>query len=74
MISENTKFKWTEVDQKAFEEMKLFVGKYSPLAYTNFSNEFVIHTATSKTQLGAVISQVKRPITFYSCKLMTSQT
>ena len=44
------------------------------LAYPNFSEEFVIHTDASHTQLGAVISQNKRPIAFYSRKLKLEQT
>ena len=44
------------------------------LAYPNFSEEFVIHTDASHTQLGAVISQSGKPIAFYSRKLKPEQT
>ena len=70
----NIKFKWTEVEQKAFEYMKRLVEKYSLLAYPNFSKESVIYIDTSKTKLGAVISQAKRPVAFYSHKLTPKQT
>ena len=36
LISTNHKFKWTEVDQNAFEEMTYIVGKDSIFAYQNF--------------------------------------
>ena len=45
--------------------MKHIIGKYSLLAYPNFSKEFVINTDASNTQLGDVISEEKRPIAFY---------
>ena len=70
----NIKFKWTEVDQKAFEDMKRLVGKYALLAYPKFSKESVIHIDTSKTQLGSVILQAKWPILLYSHKLTPLQT
>ena len=40
----------------------------------NFNDTFDIHTYTSHTQLGAVISQNGHPIAFYSCKLNEAQT
>ena len=54
--------------------MKQLIGKDPLLEYPNLSKEFVIHKDASKTQLGAVISQEKWPIGFYSCKLMPEQT
>jgi hypothetical protein len=44
------------------------------LAFPDFSKPFDIHTDTSHTQLGAVISQAGRPIAFYSRKLNPAQT
>ena len=44
------------------------------LAYPDFLRPFEIHTNTSNYQLGAVISQNKNPIVFYSHKLNTAQT
>ena len=57
ITASNTKFKCTEVYQKAFEKMKRLVGKDSILAHPNFSKEFGIHTDASKKQLGSVIPQ-----------------
>ena len=44
------------------------------LAYPDYSKPFVIHTDASHYQLGAVISQDGKPITFYSRKLNDAQT
>ena len=74
LISSNTRFKFTEFDQKSFKEMKHLIGKDTLLAYPNLSKELVIHMDASETQLGYVISQAKLPIVFYFRKLTHTQT
>ena len=74
LTSKEAKWKWTEVEQKAFDTMKKIVSRETLLAYPNFSELFEIHTDASHTQLGAVISQRGRPIAFYSRKLNPAQT
>ena len=49
--------------------MKQIVRQDVFLSYPNFSEEFIIHTDSSKTHLGGLISQNGNPIDFYSCKL-----
>ena len=44
------------------------------LSYLDFNQPFDIHTDASDLQLGAVISQNKKPIMFYSRKLNPAQT
>ena len=44
------------------------------LAHPDFCKPFVIHMDASHYQLGAVISQEGKHITFYSCKLNPAQT
>ena len=44
------------------------------LSYPNFNKPFDIHTNASNHQLGAVISQNKKTIAFYSRKLNPAQT
>ena len=74
LCSKTTKFKWTDRQQKAFEDIKQIVAKETLLAYPNFNEPFVIHTDASDQQLGAVISQNEKPIAFYSRKLSPAQT
>jgi RNase H-like domain found in reverse transcriptase len=44
------------------------------LAFPDFNQPFDIHTDASKLQLGTVISQNDKPITFFSRKLNPAQT
>jgi len=74
LTSKTTKWEWGEEQQKLFDTMKKILSKEVLLAYPNFSEEFVIHTDASHSQLGAVISQKGKPIAFYSRKLKPEQT
>ena len=74
LTSTAVRWKWTEVEQKAFDTMKKILAHETILSYPNFNQPFHIHTDASKTQLGAVISQNGRPIAFYSRKLQPAQT
>ena len=74
LTSTGVKFKWTDVHQKSFEDMKRILARETLLAHPDFSQPFHIHTDASKFQLGAVISQEGKPIAFYSRKLTGPQT
>ena len=74
LCSKKTKFKWTEVEQQAFNEMKRIIAKEVLLTYPDFNKKFIIHTDASAYQLGACISQDGKPIAFYSRKLTDAQT
>ena len=56
--------KWTEVHQKAFEDIKKVMAKGAILSHLNFNEIFEIHTAMSERQLDAVISQNGKPLAF----------
>jgi hypothetical protein len=43
------------------------------LAYPDYSKEFEIYTDASSRQMGAVITQQNRPITFFSRKISVTQ-
>jgi transposase InsO family protein len=73
LTSKDVPFKWTDVEQKAFDDIKRVLSTETLLAYPQFDKPFVIHTDASDTQLGAVISQDKKPIAFYSRKLSPTQ-
>ena len=59
--------------QKCVEAIKSVIGCEVLLAYLDFSALFEIHSDASKLQLGAVISQKGKPITFYSQKMNSAQ-
>ena len=73
LTSKNVKWTWTPKHQEAFVKVKQIVSHEVMLAYPDFNKPFDIHTDASKRQLGAVISQEKCPIAFYSRKLNPAQ-
>ncbi len=66
-------WRWEQVHQDAFEEIKKVIARDVILAYPNFGEEFTIFTDASTRQLGGVITQNNRPIAFFSRKLNTAQ-
>ena len=62
------KIKWTNIKQKAFDEIEWIVACNILLTYTKFNTQFDIHIYYSDFQLGAVIIQEGKPIGFYSRK------
>ena len=69
----NRKFKWTKVEQYAFEKIKRIVAHNTLLTYPCFNEKFKIHTDASVFQLGAVISQKVKSIALYSRKINDDQ-
>jgi hypothetical protein len=59
LCSPTVKWRWTDIEQKAFEAVKAAITKDILLSYPDFSKPFEIHTDASKAQLGSVISQGK---------------
>ena len=66
-------FKWKQVKQDSFDEIKRIVARDTLLTYLGFNKTFKIHTDDSAFQLEAVISQKCKPIAFYSRKLTDAQ-
>ncbi len=64
---------WTEVHQKAFNDVKATIAKEVVLAYLDFNKIFEIYTDASTKQLGSVITQSNRPFAFFSRKLSVQQ-
>ena len=62
-------FKWIDLENNAFVAIKNIVVRDVLLSYPNFSKTFIIHTDTSNTQIGGILSQNGKPIAFYSQKL-----
>ncbi len=67
-------WQWDPIHQKAFDNVKAAITKEVVLAYPDFSEPFEIYTDASTLQLGFVITQDNRPITFFSRKLSVMQT
>ena len=74
LISKTVKYKWTEKEQRAFEEAKRMLQKETMLAYPKFGETFHIYADASDTQLGGVIMQDNKPLAFYTRKLNNAQS
>ena len=57
-----------------FRSIKATIAKEVVLAYPDFTKPFEIYTDVSTMQLGSVITQGYRPITFFSRNLSVMQT
>ena len=64
---------WDENHQRAFNQVKATICQDVVLAYPDFSKPFKMYTDASATQLGAVITQDSRPLSFFSRKLLDTQ-
>eukprot|EP00957_Ditylum_brightwellii_P171424 13050511-Ditylum_brightwellii.AAC.1 len=64
LTSKKAKWKWTEVEQQAFQTVKTAVAKNTLLVYPDFNEKFEVHIDANKHQLRAVISQKGHPIVF----------
>eukprot|EP00957_Ditylum_brightwellii_P209127 15360459-Ditylum_brightwellii.AAC.1 len=53
LTSKKVKWKWTKIEQQAFEAVKTAVAKNTLFAYQHFNENFETHTDASKHQLGA---------------------
>ena len=67
------KFKWTQVEQDAFDEINRIVARDNLSAYSDFNENFKIHINASAFQLVAVISQKGKLIAFYSRNITYTQ-
>ena len=67
------KIDWTPELESAFQAVKKMVCQETLLTYPDWNKPFDIHTDASDYQLGAVISQEKKPIAFFSRKLNSAQ-
>ena len=74
LTSDKVPWKWTDVEQKAFDDMKKAISKEVLLSFPDFNEDFEVYTDASKVQLGAVIMQKGKPLAFYSRKLNDAQT
>ena len=57
LIPHKVKFKWTDMEQKAFDDINNTVAHDTLLVYPDLNKHFDIHMRAINYQLGAVISQ-----------------
>ena len=57
LTRKNTKFKWTEKHQIAFEQIKAALIAAPILKYPDYTKSFKLHTDASNTALGSVLTQ-----------------
>ena len=74
LTSHKVRFKWTELEQKAFDDINRAVSQDTLLEYPDLNERFDIHMDASNYQLVAVITQHSKTISFYSRKLKGLQT
>ena len=73
ITSSKAKFKWTKIEQDAFDEIMRIVARDILLDYPEFNEKFKIHNNDSDFQIGRFIIQKGKPITFYSRKITDPQ-
>ena len=64
---------WGTEHQQAFHDVKAAIAHEVTLAYPDYGQAFEIYCNGSKTQLGTIITQMNRPIAFFSRKLTKAQ-
>ena len=74
LTSNKANFKWTDVEQKTFDEVKHIVTHNTLFAYPDFNKSSSIHTYYSGYQIGEFISHDGKPIALYIRKLTGPQT
>ena len=57
LTSNKVNFKWKDVKQKAFEEIKHIVARNNLLAYPDFNKRFKVHTHDRNLKVVVTISQ-----------------
>ncbi|KAJ1704357.1 hypothetical protein LUZ63_004136 [Rhynchospora breviuscula] len=62
-------FHWSHKEQEAFEQLKMAIMTAPVLSLPDFNRPFIVETDASEVGIGAVLSQDKHPIAFYSKKV-----
>nr|GEZ49713.1 hypothetical protein [Tanacetum cinerariifolium] len=62
-------FKWGELENKGFEDLKARISCAPILGLPNFNEMFVVEADASDVRIGAVLMQRGQPISYFSLKL-----
>jgi len=73
LLSKSVKWKWTDVEQQAFEQVKKTMSRETLSHCPDFNKPFETHTDASLCQSGAGITQDNKPTAFCSRKLNPAQ-
>jgi hypothetical protein len=73
LTSKTTPFKWTDSHQQAFEAVKQIISKEVLLSFPDYTKPFEMYTDASAYQMGAVLRQGDRMLSFFSKKLNPAQ-
>ena len=66
LLKKNTVFRWTELEETAFQELKRALITAPVLALPDFKVQFELETDASDKGIGAVLKQGKHPVAFLS--------
>ena len=69
LISGKVEFKWTNAEQKVFDNIKQILVHYTLLAIQYFNKIIEIHAYARELKLGQVIIKEVKLIAFYNIKL-----
>jgi hypothetical protein len=67
------KFSWNEVASNTFELIKVKLTTAPLLVLPNFDIPFELHCDASKIGIGVVLSQMSKPVAYFSEKLKSAQ-
>lgn len=65
-------FVWSSSTTEALQALKLAITSALVLALSDFTKPFILETDASETSIGAILSQDKPPIAYFSKKLNSS--
>ena len=78
LLKKHVHFKWTQVEQHAFDRLKEALCSDPVLAFPDHNRPFIVHTDASDIGTGAVLSQldsdeVEHPVAFHSMRYSGAQ-
>lgn len=73
LSSKKNPFKWQDIHQKAFTEMKKMISKEVLLSFPDYTKAFQLYVDASDLQMGAVLMQGEKTLAFFSKKLNKTQ-